>query len=130
MNPNSNYFSPGNRFKRQSAVATVFRCYKGNLWQAYRAVLKEHAGQVTLAHTQTPAHTIVAIKQQKRLDSTDVTRLALCFYKNVVYLLKAFVEEDVVSFVYKVMDISLAQVQSTPSGSFVLYQIAAVCKEV
>ena len=104
---------------------------RGNPWERYRAILKESPGEtVTLAHEIDSKHEVVAIREQKCTDSGALKRLTLCRHANLVTLHVTFLHEDVLSFVYEPMEVSLAEIQSTPLGALEAYQIAAICAEV
>jgi len=72
----------------------------------------------------------VAIRQQKYSDRKFLDRLHQCHHDNVVTLHTAYLDDETISLVYNVVDISLAEIQSTPLGSFADYQIAAICQKV
>lgn len=106
-------------------------CRPGTPWQNYNAVLTEiQADSIVLAQGCGEKHTIVAIKEVNAGQDECVKRLRQYSHPNLVDLTEAFLADNTVYMVYEWMDISLADIQSTPCGRLVSFQIAAVCKEV
>ncbi|KAL2048941.1 hypothetical protein ABVK25_010794 [Lepraria finkii] len=134
-NPKSQQFSTGSRFpprQKTSASPQGFTCQRGNPWQAYYAILKEDqdGGEFTIAHKKEVQHPVVAIKRESYTDNSQIKRLTRCSHENIVSLYRAYFEEGSVYLIYECVDVSLAEIQSTPRGKLASYQIAAVCQEV
>jgi hypothetical protein len=134
VNWDSANYSPRSRFAhkvKQPPISYGFTCVKGNPWEEYYAILKEdQGGQVTITYKQEFQHPIIAIKQTKITKNSCVKSLTGCLHENIVSLQSAYIDNNVVFFVYECMDVTLAEIQSTPFGSLALYQITAVYKEV
>ncbi|KAL2049561.1 hypothetical protein ABVK25_010140 [Lepraria finkii] len=134
VNLGSSQYSSRSRFTskpKQVPVSYGFACVKGDPWQECYAILKEdQGGQVTIAHKQEVEHPMIAIRETKIAKSSCVESLAGCLHENIVSLFGAYIDNETIFFVYECMDVTLAEIQSTPYGGLASYQIAVVCKEV
>ena len=134
VNPDSAHYSSRSRFpakQKHDPAVHGFACIEGNPWKDYYAILQEQQdSEVTIAHKQDMEHQIVAIKQLRITDRESTRALAGCLHENIVSLYRAYVEDEMIFLIYECTDVSLAEVQSTPYGQLVPYQMAAVCQEV
>lgn len=106
-------------------------CHHASPWKEYYIILKEsQAGEVTIAYRQEPGHQIVAIRELKPAPDDALKNLRPISHTNVVAFQCAYLYDNVLYFVYEYMDVSLAEIQSTPCGKFASFQIAAICKDV
>ena len=104
---------------------------KGSPWSYCRAILGEvHDGSVTLAHSKDRRHEIYAIRQQKCADTSSIKRLTRFQHDNLVTLHMTYLDDNSLYFLYEPMDVSLAEIQSTPLGALESSHLAAVCIEV
>jgi len=132
VNPISSQFTQSSRFPRLGRTTTREPWYhEQSPWVDYYEIFEEQqAGRVRVAYKQEKSHEIVAIRQQKCSDRKFLDRLRQCHHDNVVTLHTAYLDDETISLVYDVVDVSLAEMQSTPLGSFADYQIAAICQKV
>ena len=128
--------SNSNQYQHQNGPLPIPRklspsIQRGDPWETYRAILRESQGDpVTLAHEVDSKHEVVAIWERKCVDSTVLNRLTRYHHINLVTLYTTFLHKDTLYFLCEPMEVTLADIQSTPVGAFEAYQIAAVCVEV
>lgn len=106
-------------------------CYNASPWENYYVILKENqAGEVTIAYRQEPGRQIVAVRELKPAPDNALENLRPISHTNVVTFQCAYLNNNMLYFVYDYMDVSLAEIQSTPCGKFASFQIAAICKDL
>ena len=91
---------------------------------------EDQAGEVTIAYKNAIYYQIIVIREYRYNSNNKAKKLSNCGYSNIVDLKEVFRTQNKLFFVYEWIDVSIAEVQSAPYGKFVLYQIAAICKEV
>ncbi|KAL6716966.1 hypothetical protein ACLMJK_004879 [Lecanora helva] len=132
INPNSQSFSSNGRFQRlEPSISLAPICRMSNPWLRYHAILEEAQGDwVTIANAKEPKHPIVVIKR-RACPSDDVRQKIIGIsHENIVALYEAYLYEGNLYFAYELMDVSLAEMQSTPYGILAEFHIATICKEV
>ena len=132
VNPHSQRFAINGRFSRPNPPLSRGPVYhRSNPWESYYPILDENqAGRVTIAHKNDPKHPIVVIKQRACAEEARLKKIFRSDHKNVVLLIETYYYNQNLYFVYESMDVSLAEIQSTPYGIFEEFHIATVCKEV
>lgn len=70
------------------------------------------------------------IRELKPAPDDALKNLRPISHTNVVTFQCAYLNNNVLYFVYDYMDVSLAGIQSTPCSKFASFQIAAICKDV
>ena len=127
VNLHSQQFTNTTRFKRRDKPFQ----HGYSPWKDFHKILvEEQDGKTVMAYKIDHRHQIVAIKEHKQFSKEPLKKLGSCAHDNVVELQRGFHEADSLFLVYEWMDLSLAELQSAPSGTFESFQIAAICKEV
>ena len=129
VNPESQHFTTSSRFPlAKHSVSLTPICRNTNPWERYFAILEEE--QATVAYRKEPKHPIVAIKHQARPSGDTPKKIITLSHENIVTSFEAYLYDGNLYFIYDLMDVSLAEIQSTPYGTFEEYHIATICREV
>lgn len=101
-----------------------------NPWDRYRKTFKiNQAGPGWVVHTNDATFTEGIIKEVKTTKS-ELSRIITSHHKNFVDLREAIYYEGAVFLIYEIMDVSLAQVFSSPLGRLQLFEVAAFSREL
>ena len=103
---------------------------KSSPWDQYYAIFEDFRTYNIIAHSKKEAHDIVAIKEKKRPSGDAFTGLKRCIHPNIVALYYVYFDKESLFFIYEHVNITIAEIQSSPVGGFASYEIAAVCYEV
>lgn len=128
----SQFYTTSARFPRPNPpVRSEPISCESDPWEEYYAVLDEdQAGDITVAYKKEIKHPIVAIRRIANARKEDLKKVSRSCHENIVSLHKVHFQKEALYFVYESMDVSLAEIQSTPYGKLAEYHIATICKEV
>jgi serine/threonine protein kinase len=99
-------------------------------WERYRksfSLNQAGCGQVVHANDSSFREGIIKTVNTTR---SELSRIISSPHKNLVHLQEAFYHNDQIFLLYEIMDISLAQLFTTPFGSLQLFEVAAFSKEL
>jgi serine/threonine protein kinase len=108
------------------------KIYKKSPWDTYQQFLKDdQGGSCTLAYrANSPAFTMCAIREHKfSPTASQLNYLFECSHPNIVCLKEAYFHKSL-SFVYEGSDVSLAEIQASPSCGLADFELAAIFKEL
>ena len=110
-------------------------CCDGNPWTEYHplfSILKNNeVGKIIVAYRNEYHHSIVVIKKTTVTQTDEPPkRLTACSHENIVSFHNYYLHQGSVSIPYEWMDVTLAEIRSTPCGRMESFHIAAICKEV
>lgn len=99
-------------------------------WERYRKSFKlNQAGPGQVVHANDSSFREGIIKSVNTTRS-ELSKIMTSPHRNFVHLQEAFYHNDQIFLLYEIMDISLAQLFSTPFGRLQLFEVAAFSKEV
>ncbi|EKV19137.1 Serine/threonine-protein kinase bur1 [Penicillium digitatum PHI26] len=116
--------------KQRQDTFTALSKIACNPWDRYRKNFKiNQAGPGWVIHTNDATFTEGIIKEVKTTKS-ELSRIITSHHKNFVDLREAIYYEGAVFLIYEIMDVSLAQVFSSPLGRLQLFEVAAFAREL
>ncbi|KAI9779394.1 MAG: hypothetical protein M1835_004697, partial [Candelina submexicana] len=124
INPASKCFSTS-----ASHSSHLIKFQESSPWVKYHRFLNlDQAGSAMIAYEKCAQFPTAVLKE------SSVTHIGhhipRSSHANIVLLREIFSHNDILYFVYEPMSICLADLQSTPCGTFTEYEIAAICQEI
>ncbi|EGC41939.1 conserved hypothetical protein [Histoplasma capsulatum var. duboisii H88] len=111
----------------------VVRLFKDETapWDRYQFCTKlDQAGQGRTAYSKDGMFNEMLVKEVKVHGKEWLSRVKEINHKNIVALHEALYYQGSIYFFYKIMDVSLAQVFSTPLGTLRFHEVAAFSREI
>ncbi|EDN05106.1 hypothetical protein I7I51_01979 [Histoplasma capsulatum] len=102
-----------------------------NPWDQYQQGFNlDQAGPGILVNAKNDSFDEMIAKRAEVDNQEWLSKLKPIAHKNIVKLCEALYHEGAIFLFYEVMDVSLADIFSTPYGILRPYQVAAFCKEI
>lgn len=119
--------------KRQATpgVSTSFSKEVASPWQDYQKSFKlNQAGYGLVVHAKNATFAEGILKEIRGHGKEKLSSVTSYSHKNLVRLQRAFHDDGAVYFLYEMMDVTLAQIFSSPLGRLQLYEVAAFSQEI
>jgi serine/threonine protein kinase len=119
--------------KRQATpdLSTPFSKETESPWQHYQKSFKlNQAGYGLVVHAKNATFAEGILKEIKCYGQEKLSSVTSYSHKNLVKLQRAFYDDGTVFLLYEMMDVSLAQIFSSPLGRLQLYEVAAFSQEI
>jgi serine/threonine protein kinase len=109
----------------------VFRKEAEDPWKRYRKVLQfDQASPALLVHRNDDSFWEFIVKEVKVNNKEWLQQVRDASHKNIVHLHKALYNDKAIFFIYKVIEVLLAQVFATLLGQLRHYEVSAFCFEL
>ena len=130
VNSKSSQFLPN----EERSQAKIF-CVKQSSWINHQSIYlargHDEPNNVTIAHDHQENHDIFALKKHTMISGQSINRL-LMFAKhmNLINFDRIFLKDEQLFLRYEMMNVTLIEIQCTPSGKLLNHHIAAICNDV
>lgn len=119
--------------KRQATpgFSTPFSKEVASPWQDYQKSFKlNQAGYGLVVHAKNATFAEGILKEIRGYGNEKLSNVTSYSHKNLVQLQRAFYDDGTVFLLYEMMDVTLAQIFSSPLGRLQLYEVAAFSQEI
>lgn len=119
--------------KRQATpdVSTPFSKEVASPWRDYQKSFKlNQAGHGLVVHAKNATFAEGILKEIRGYGKEKMSNVTSYSHKNLVRLQRAFYDDGAIFLLYEMMDVTLAQIFSSPLGRLQLYEVAAFSQEI
>jgi serine/threonine protein kinase len=118
------------RLQKRQALLPQLSKEAANPWERYQKSFKiNQAGSGFIVHANDETFREGVLKAVKT-SKGELSKVINSPHRNLVHLHEALYHDAHIFFLYEVMDISLAQIFSSPLGRLQLFEVAAFSKEI
>jgi serine/threonine protein kinase len=122
------------RLRKRQATPDVSKPFSKEVaspWQDYQKSFKlNQAGYGLVVHAKNATFAEGVLKEIRGYGKEKLSKITSYSHKNLVKLQKAFYDDGTVFLLYEMMDVTLAQIFSSPLGRLQLYEVAAFSQEI
>jgi serine/threonine protein kinase len=119
--------------KRQATpeVPTPFSKEVASPWQDYQKSFRlNQAGYGLVVHAKNATFAEGILKEIRGYGKEKLSNVTSYSHKNLVKLQRAFYDDGSIFVLYEMMDVTLAQIFSSPLGRLQLYEVAAFSQDI